>query len=255
MCSSDLPSPFSVSIESDEGGSTLHAERIVNAAGPFANDVAVMLGAALPVHNVLQQKIAFEDVARAIPRDLPFTIDIDPGPIHWDDEERASMRDEPALERYLGEMPGGIHCRPEGGESGRWIKLGWAYNTSRSSASREPALDRHFPEIVLRGAARLHPALNAYDERFPRNMTHYGGYYTMTEENWPLIGPLGVENAFVVGAMSGFGTMAACAAGDLTARWVLGQELPDYAPALSLQRYRDAALMKTLSNARSRGLL
>ena len=49
-------------------------------------------------------------------------------------------------------------------------------------------LQEHFPEIVLRGAARLNPRLKQYYQGFPRDFTHYGGYYTMTEENWPLIG-------------------------------------------------------------------
>lgn len=251
----EAPSPFSASIRTAECVSTLRADRVVNAAGPFAGELAAMLGKTLPVHNVLQQKIAFEDTARAIPRNLPFSIDLDAGEIGWSDEEKASMNDEPAFARFLGEMPGGTHCRPEGGASGTWIKLGWAYNDSAVAARREPELDDVFPEIVLRGASRLQPALKAYADRFPRNMTHYGGFYTMTEENWPLIGPLGVDGAFVAGAMSGFGTMAACAAGDLTARWVLGRTLPDYASALSLQRYEDAELMAVLRGAESRGLL
>ena len=251
----ETASPFTVTVETADGAKILRAERIVDAAGPHAGDVAAMLGVPLPVHNVLQQKIAFEDVAGAIPRGLPFSIDLDAGPLGWSDEERELMREEPCLRRYLDEMPGGTHCRPEGGERGRWIKLGWAWNAAPAQASREPELDPRFPEIVLRGATRLHPALSAYAERFPRNMTHYGGYYTMTEENWPLIGPLGVENAFVAGAMSGFGTMAACAAGELTARWVLDEPLPEHAAALSLRRHDDAALMAELRGSRSRGVL
>ncbi len=251
----ETASPFNVRVEAPDCATNLRAERIVDAAGPHAAEVAAMLGVALPVHNVLQQKIAFEDVAGAIPRDLPFSIDLDAGAIGWSDEERALMREEPSLRGYLDEMPGGTHCRPEGGVRGRWIKLGWAYNAAPVRASRAPELDPRFPEIVLRGATRLHPALSAYAERFPRNMTHYGGHYTMTEENWPLIGPLGVENAFVAGAMSGFGTMAACAAGELTAKWVLDEPLPDHATALSLRRHDDAALMTELRGARSRGVL
>jgi glycine/D-amino acid oxidase-like deaminating enzyme len=77
----------------------------------------------------------------------------------------------------------------------------------------------------------------------------------MTDENWPLIGPLGVDGAFVVGAMSGFGTMAACAGGELCAKWLLGAELPDYADALSLNRCEDAVLMAALRAQKSRGVL
>jgi hypothetical protein len=36
-----------------------------------------MLGEDLPVDNVFQQKVAFEDRLGAIPRDMPFSIDLD----------------------------------------------------------------------------------------------------------------------------------------------------------------------------------
>ena len=90
------------------------------------------------------------------------------------------------------------------------------------------------------------PALQPYIASPPRRFTHYGGYYTMTEENWPLIGPCGPDGSFIVGALSGFGSMAACAAGALCAAWVRGQALPDYASALSLGRYDDKQLMAEL---------
>ncbi|MDH3701471.1 MAG: FAD-dependent oxidoreductase, partial [Alphaproteobacteria bacterium] len=152
-------------------------------------------------------------------------------------------------------MPGSIHCRPDGGDHGNWIKLGWAFNDTPSQECLEPVLNDNFPEIVLRGAARLNPSLKSYYGHLPRNMTHYGGFYTLTAENWPLIGPMGVDGAFVVGAMSGFGTMAACAAGELCTKWLLGADLPDYADVLSLGRYDDHSLMAELFAQKSRGLL
>ena len=101
-------------------------------------------------------------------------------------------------------------------------------------------------QIVLRGAARLNPALKAYYGKLPRSMHHYGGWYTMTDENWPLIGPMGPEGSFMNCAHSGFGTMASCAGGELCAAWVAGGELPEYAADFSFQRYENAALMKSL---------
>ena len=44
-----------------------------------------------------------------------------------------------------------------------------------------------------------------------------GGYYCKTRENRPLIGPLPVDGAFVLGALSGFGVMAAHASAELLA--------------------------------------
>lgn len=249
----DKTRDFAVTLEDTD--ETLRAAQIVIAAGPFLNHVAGMMDIQLPVTNVLQQKIAFEDTAGAIPRRMPFSIDLDRQRLDWTDEERALLAEDPELVWLTEEMPGAIHCRPDGGDQGNRIKLGWAFNATPSQESLEPALNDNFPEIVLRGAARLNPSLKTYYGRLPRNMTHYGGYYTMTEENWPLIGPAGVDGAFVAGAMSGFGTMAACAGGELCANWLLGAERPDYAGALSLKRYEDTALMADLRRQQSRGVL
>jgi glycine/D-amino acid oxidase-like deaminating enzyme len=240
------------------GGSEdrLYAEHIVNAAGPFINDIAEMLGTKLPVRNTVQQKIAFEDVESAIPRSMPFSIDLDDQLIDWNDEERDLLATDEDYAWLTENMQGAIHCRPDGGDNGRWVKLGWAYNdTSETSLSCTPLLYENFPEIVLRGAARLNPALKAYYDRLPSKMHHYGGYHTLTDENWPLIGTMDVEGTYVVGAMSGFGTMAACASGDLCARTVLGRELPEFAEVLSLQRYNDLPLMESLMSMSSRGIL
>jgi glycine/D-amino acid oxidase-like deaminating enzyme len=76
----------------------------------------------------------------------------------------------------------------------------------------------------------------------------------MTEENWPLIGPAGPGGAFMNCALSGYGTMAACAAGELCAAWVAGADLPDHARDFSLARRDDAALMREL-HAMSKGVL
>jgi glycine/D-amino acid oxidase-like deaminating enzyme len=227
----------------------------VNAAGPYLGEIAEMLGETIPVSTVFQQKIAFEDTDAAIPRQMPFAIDLDAQTIDWSEAERAVLREEPATAWLAEAMPGGIHCRPDGGEHGKWIKLGWAFNRTPSSPNAGPPLAGHFPEIVLRGASRLHPALKAYYGRLPRRMSHYGGYYTMTPENWPLIGPMRREGAFIAGALSGFGTMAACATGALIASWVRGEALPEFARALSFARYDDQALMKELEAKANKGLL
>ncbi len=235
----------------------VHADQVVNAAGPFAGKIAKMLGVDLPVHNTLQQKIAFEDAAGAIPRQMPFSIDLDPQVIDWTDEERGLLLAEPGFAWLAQTMPGSIHCRPDGGDDGTWVKLGWAYNDKPETETWDPPLDDQFPEIVLRGAARLNPALKTYYGQLPRGTHHYGGWYTMTKENWPLVGPLGAsgpEGAFMNCAMSGFGTMAACAAGELCAAWVGGSQLPAYATALSAGRYEDAELMRTLDNS-NKGVL
>lgn len=234
---------YRLDLTTPEGRASLQATRIVNAAGPFAGQIAAMLGVDLPLYNVMQQKIAFPDTLRAIPRNLPFAIDLDGQSIDWTAEERALLAADPDSAHLAGAMPGAIHCRPDGGDAGSWVKLGWAYNAAKAEATWDIPTDPRFPEIVLRGAARLHPALKAYYGRLPRQMHHYGGWYTRTADNWPLIGPMGPSGAFMACALSGHGTMAACATGELAAAWVAGQTpAQTYARPFSLDRYTDPRL-------------
>jgi glycine/D-amino acid oxidase-like deaminating enzyme len=247
--------PFMLAVDTSDGRVGLRAARLVNAAGPFLGDIAAMLGEDMPVSFVYQQKIAFEDRAGAIARTMPFTIDLDGQALSWSDEERAILAEDAATARLLAPMPGGIHCRPDGAESGTWIKLGWAFNDRAGDPHGRDPMDPQFPDIVLRAASRLHPTLKPYIGRLPRGARHYGGYYAMTRENWPLIGPMRTPGAFVAGALSGFGTMAACRTGAIAAAWVAGGNLPGYARALSSARYADGALMAELSALSSRGVL
>ena len=246
---------FVLKVQSRDGEHKVRAGLLVNAAGPYLADVAQMLGETLPVENVFQQKIAFADTLGAIERKMPFSIDLDGQTVDWTNQERELLEEDPQTAWLARPMPGGIHCRPEGGDRGQWIKLGWAYNRKISEPQDELPTDPNFPEIVLRGASRLNPRLKQYYGRLPRQTTHYGGYYTMTKENWPLIGPTRTKRAFVAGALSGFGTMAACASGALCADWVLGKVVPEFARHLSLSRYDDAALVRRLQESASTGIL
>lgn len=248
--------PFTLRLEGAAGPATLRAERIVNAAGPFFGDVAAMLGEIVPLQTVFQQKIAFEDRERAIPRSMPFTIDLDGQTLSWTEEEREILASDPTTEALTRPMPGAIHCRPEGGDGGTWLKLGWAYNRTPSDPHAEPPpVDPNFPDVVLRGASRLNPSLAVYLGRLPRGARHYGGYYAMTPENWPLIGPMRTPGAFMAGALSGYGTMAATATGALCAAWMQDAPRPDYAELFTLRRHDDPVLMAELRGEESKGVL
>lgn len=237
------------------GGQSIVCENLVNAAGPDAANIATLLGQKLPLKCVAQQKIAFVDRLGAVPRDAPFVIDLDGHHIDWP----AQVRDELAGDtdtRWLTELfPGGIHCRPDGGLSGDRIKLGWAFNQKPSTPEPTPPLLPLFPELVVRGAARANPGLAPYIEHLPAHVTHYGGYYTKTDENWPLIGPMGIDGAFVATGLSGYGTMAACSVGELIAAWICGDPIEKNMRRLSLERYEDADLMQELLTLASSGEL
>ncbi|WP_048437819.1 FAD-binding oxidoreductase [Caenimonas sp. SL110] len=240
-------SPFRLEVATAEGTSSLHADVVVNAAGPYLQDIGAMLGEEIPVKHIYQQKISFQDREHAIDRKMPFTIDLDEQRLTWSVEDAALLASDPQTRRLVGPMQGSIHCRPDGPVDGNWIKLGWAYNKDASDPHGEDPLDPHFPDTVLRGASNLHPKLAAYIGRLPRGARHYGGYYTMTDENWPLIGKMKTPGAFIAGALSGYGSMAACSTGALCAAWVFGQEVPQYAMQLTMDRYQDDVLKAELA--------
>jgi glycine/D-amino acid oxidase-like deaminating enzyme len=195
---------FKLEIESSDRHETINADIVVNAAGPFASHLASMLGEMLPLVNVLQQKIAFPDRLGAISRQMPFAVDLDGQTIAWTPEERMALADDAGIAKFLHPMPGNIHCRPDGGERGQWIKLGCAYNATSSAPSRDPELDATF-----RRSSCVRPAaccrLKAYIGAIPCERSHYGGYYSMTAENWPLIGASRTPGVFLATALSGYG--------------------------------------------------
>ena len=245
---------YAVEYKSVDCVRTVHSDIIVNAAGPFAKGVAKMLGVKLDLLNIYQQKIAFEDNQHLIPRDLPFSIDLDPQFLDWSSDEKELLSEDEKTSWLVDCMPNATHCRPDGGITGNWVKLGWAYNQTPDFDCQTQKIDTSFPEVVLRGASRLQPSLKAYYGKLPSRRIHYGGWYNMTNENWPLIGPMQMEGAFMNCAMSGFGTMASCAAGELCANWIAGAALPSYANGFSLNRYDNVQLMRKLQSA-SKGVL
>jgi glycine/D-amino acid oxidase-like deaminating enzyme len=114
----------------------------------------------------------------------------------------------------------------------------WDYQTHKMAPVFPPPLDDLYPEIALRGMTAILPRFKEYFQRMPQPVLD-AGYYTKTPENRPLIGPLPIEGAYIIGALSGYGLMSACGAGDLLAAHITGSPLPAYAPAFSLARYQD----------------
>lgn len=94
------------------------------------------------------------------------------------------------------------------------------------------------------------PALGDYfaaDGSLSASVFVDGGYYTKAADNLPLIGPVpgAPAGAFMCGALSGYGVMAANAAGELLAQHVVGAPLPErYAPAFLPERWLDEAYVR-----------
>ena len=222
-------------------------EHLVNAAGPHLKRVGRMLGVDLPVHSELHGKVAFQDHLGLFPRDAPLLIWTDPQHLPWDDAEKKQLEAEPEAESLLSEFPEGVHARPEGPGDSPIVLMLWTYHLERVEPVFPPAYDPHLPELTLRGLSTMLPALRAYLGRLPRPVVD-GGYYTKTAENRPLVGPLPVRGAWVLGALSGFGLMASPACGDLLAAHVAGAPLPPHAKWFLPARYEDPAYRELLAN-------
>ena len=243
---------FELSLTSAREVDRIKAQQLVLAAGPFVNKLAALLGLELPVKSYLQRKFVIPDPREIIPRDMPFTIFADSQRLNWTDEEQQLFAEDPEYHWLLDEFPPGLHIKPE---SGSQIKLGWAYNRQSEQPVWTPNTDIEFPSIVMRGASHFIPALEHYVEQLPTPVVQYAGYYTRTKENWPIIGPLDHPNLYAVAALSGYGTMAACAAGELCANWMMNEPLPDYADNFHPNRYHDPAVKAQLALVDSDGQL
>jgi glycine/D-amino acid oxidase-like deaminating enzyme len=108
-------------------------------------------------------------------------------------------------------------------------------------------LDQQLPEVALRGMSEVISGLAKYLKQIPKPFMD-GGYYARTPENRPLIGPLPVNGAYILGGLGGFGMMVSCGAGDLLAHYVLKKELPTYALAFLFSRYEDPHYQDVLRN-------
>jgi glycine/D-amino acid oxidase-like deaminating enzyme len=238
----------------DNGPSRIVTQHFVNAAGPFLHTVGKMIGVDLPIYSELHTKLAFTDHLGVIPPHAPFIIWADPQFVPWTEEERAFLEEAEEARWMLEQFPAGIHTRPDGPAASPIRLMLWDYHTDPVEPVPAPAFDPSFPDLVLRGLSTMIPGLRAYFDRPPKPVVD-GGYYTKTKENRLLASPLPVRGAYVLGALSGYGLMAAPAAGELLAAHITGSPLPSYARWFSLERYADPEYQKLLENWGSTGQL
>jgi glycine/D-amino acid oxidase-like deaminating enzyme len=235
-----------VQVSARGGERTIATPRFVNAAGPFVKHVSRLLGVNLPVFCERHAKLAFNDVLAAVPRHAPLLIWTDPVRLPWSEDERGELARSPEHRRLLDEFPAGVHGRPEGAGGSPVVLLIWTYDAEPVEPAFPIVFDPAHLEILIRGMSRVVPALAAYFPRLPKGLVD-GGYYTKTRENRFLAGPLPVEGAYIIGALSGYGLMSANGAADLLADYISERPLPAYAPAFRLDRYADPAYGDLLS--------
>ena len=227
-----------------ESGALISTGRLAIAAGPRLPALLGMLGIDLPVFLELHAKMRFDDRLGVVPRLAPFMIWNDPvGELGWSAAERARFASDPDARWLLEPFPGGLHVRPVG--DGSDVLLIWTFESAPHEYVWPPAFDPNLGDVLLRGFAHVAPRAAAYIGEGHRGYVD-GGYYAKTPENRPLVGPLEIEGIFLLGALSGYGIMAAHAAGELLAAYMTGADLPTYAAALSPWRYADAEYRRRL---------
>ena len=181
---------------------------VVNAAGPWAAQVAKMAGAELPVEPLRRQLVPTEPFDH-LPKRFPMVID----------------------------MSTGFHFRREG----KGILLAW--NDPAETPGFKTDFDAAFVEKILTHAATRVPVL-AEAEVNPRRA--WAGLYEMTPDHHAIIGPApNVEGLYFVNGFSGHGVMHSPASGKIAADLVLaGQsELID-ATQLRVERFKDGMLLE-----------
>ena len=229
----------SVRVLSDDGPRRIETRRFVNAAGPFAQPLLDLVGAALPIETVLRQKVVVRDSHGIVPRTAPFTITLDRQRIDWTEAERERLDQTAEGRLLLQELPGGLHSKPDDTAGPDALKLGWAWDQRPSPPIIAPACPPEFPDMVLRGAQSWIPGLEAASDGAIE--AHEGGFYARVADGQPVIGPIGPEGSFVVGAMAGFGAMMAAGAGDLAAAWIAGDAPSAPMRAFQPARFEDPA--------------
>ena len=181
---------------------------VVNAAGPWAANVARMAGAELPVEPLRRQLVPTEPFD-GLPQRFPMVID----------------------------MSTGFHFRREG----RGILLAWNDPEERFGFNTE--FDPTFVEKILTHAAYRVPCL-ADAEVNPRRA--WAGLYEMTPDHHAIIGPApDVQGLYFVNGFSGHGVMHSPASGRVTADLILrGHSDLINASQLSVERFAKGKLLE-----------
>jgi sarcosine oxidase subunit beta len=181
---------------------------VVNAAGPWAAQVAEMAGAELPVEPLRRQLVPTEPF-NDLPKRFPMVID----------------------------MSTGFHFRREG----KGILLAW--NDPEETPGFKTDFDGNFVEKILTHAASRVPILSEAEVN-PRRA--WAGLYEMTPDHHAIIGPApNVEGLYFVNGFSGHGVMHSPASGRITADLILqGQSGLITASQLGVERFKEGKLLE-----------
>jgi sarcosine oxidase subunit beta len=155
---------------------------VVNAAGPFAAELAHMLGVDVPITPLRRQMLVTTPMPE-VPANFPFVID----------------------------FATGLYFHREG----PGILTGMANHDE--AAGVDESVDLSWEQVHLEAAVQRFPLLGQAGLT-----RHWAGLYEMSPDAHPLIGRLEpLENAFIVGGFSGHGFMHGPIAGKLLSEVIL----------------------------------
>ncbi len=219
-------------------GETVCTDHLVVATGPYLKHLDAILGLDVPVYTELHGKILLEDVEGVVPPECPYLIWTDPVTLPWSDSEREKLAKNNVTKPLLETLPSSVRfrLRPPKDRNSPLILGMWSYDIHPQMPSYPPEFLPFEAETVLRGLAQIAPGLSIYCEG-KGQLSINGGYYCKTLDNRPLIGPVGVDGVYILGALSGYGVMASQAAAELLASHLTATELPDYASAFDPARF------------------
>lgn len=190
------------------GRGVVSTRTVVNAAGPWAAQVAKMAGIDLPVHPLRRMLVPSEPFDH-FPHSSPMVID----------------------------MTNGFHFRPEG----RGFLLAW---NDPEETSDSPEFEPSFVEKILVLAANRVPAF----ENLPINPKRaWAGLYEMSPDHHCILGAVaGVPGFYLANGFSGHGVMHAPATGKILSDLILhGQtNIVSDVAVLSFDRFARGALIE-----------
>ena len=205
----------------DTNFGTIATRQVVNAAGPFAPQVAAMVGVHLPMEAVRRQKIHINPHPD-IPKDAPLCIDIG-SEVYW---------------------------RPEhGGALAAWVD---DEEPAEDKPQEDVATDWDFPAMVLDKLPKLSPFWNDIIGNLgARDIQASAGYYMYTPDSQPLLGPVDQVPGFHLNCGYWAGVMLAPAAGKRVADLVVG-DMANHDNPLRLSRYEEGLVTEGDSFLRGR---
>ena len=206
-------------VKTDRG--TISTRNVVNAAGPFAQAVAQMVGVTLPVDAVRRQKV-YVSPKPQIPKDAPLCIDIGQE-VYWRPEHGGALiawvdPDEPATAFPVEEVP----------------------------------TDWDYAAVVLDKLVGLSPFWGDIAGALSGSDLHTSaGYYMYTPDDQPLIGPVAQVPGFHLNCGYWAGVMLSPEAGRRVANLITGRMKPEE-NALRLSRFEEGLVQTGDSFLRGR---